>query len=146
MSAEARKTFTYGILSATIAANTLGKEVLENMTYEMTVFRCPKDPTEKHILKFEFGTERDRELTALSYIIYEENLKEILFTDPETKESRIYFKQEGKRPIYNADDQIVKDLIDSVCCMIDDLIESCQKILRITEKLKNVEKERNKDR
>lgn len=116
------------------------------MKYEMTVFRCPKDPTEKHILKLEFGTERDRELTALSYIIYEENLKEILFTDPETKESRIYFKQEGKRPVYNADDQIVKDLIDSVCCMVDDLIESCQKILRITEKLKNVEKERNKDR
>lgn len=111
------------------------------MKYEMIIFRCPEDPTEKHILKLEFATERDRELTALSYIIYEANLKEILFTDPQTNESRIYFKKENKPTKFDSKSADIHDLIESVGDLIDDLIENCTIVLNLMERIKNGEQE-----
>ena len=126
------------------------------MKYEMIVFRCPEDPTEKHILKLEFATERDRELTALSYIIYEANLKEILFTDPVTNESRVYYKNHAKtlndvakkikipdRPDKkpNLEPTIsianLKELVDSIGKLIDDVTDDCFEILQLIERIQN---------
>lgn len=135
------------------------------MKYEMIVFHCPEDPTEKHILKLEFATERDRELTALSYIIYESNLKEILFTDPVTNESRVYYKNHNKSSYESAKDRAkkikipdccdikpnleptislvqLKELVDGVGKLIDDVVDDCFEILQLTERIQNDEEER----
>lgn len=135
------------------------------MKYEMIVFRCPEDPTEKHILKLEFATERDRELTALSYIIYEANLKEILFTDPVTNESRVYYKNHNKSSDESAKDRAkkikipdrydikpnleptislvqLKEPVDGVGKLIDDVVDDCFEILQLIERIQHDEKER----
>lgn len=131
------------------------------MKYEMIVFRCPEDPAEKHILKLEFATERDRELTALSYIIYEANLKEILFTDPVTNESRVYYKNHAKtlndvakkikipdradkKSILEPTISLVqfKELVDAVGNLIDDVVDECFEILQLIERIQHDEKER----
>ena len=124
----------------------------------MIVFRCPEDPTEKHILKLEFATERDRELTALSYIIYEANLKEILFTDPVTNESRVYYKNHNKSSDESAKERAKKIKIPDSCDIkpnlettislvqlkelvnvferfIDDVTDDCFEILQTIERI-----------